>query len=567
MSNLEKFKELGLSDQMIDALAKKGFEEPTEIQSLSIPFLLNETKDILAQARTGTGKTGSFAIPIIEKISHKNKIQAVILAPTRELALQITEEINSISQFKNLITVTIYGGQPIDRQISRLRRGADIAVATPGRIIDHLQKGTIDLSNAEYLVLDEADEMLNMGFIEDIENIISYMPKKKRVLLFSATMPTRIISLAKKYMGEYEILSAKNTKTDRSNIKQIYFEVNEYDKFEALFRVIDLENSFYGVVFCRTKSDSDDIAEKLRNRNLRTEAIHGDISQAQREKTLARFKRKDINILVATDVAARGIDVSDLTHVVNYSLPMEAESYTHRIGRTGRAGKTGTAITLITPSEFRKLMYIKKSDNHDITKEDIPEIDKIISIKKQQIIAQIDELIDGTTGDLNHDMIEGLLERHKDTKIIIAALLRKVFKNDLDPDKYKKLAPIRRKGESSTGGVKLFVAKGKNDSMNPEKIISLIGDDLKISGNRINDIRILDDFSFISVSKDDSYLILDHFSAQGGRSIVSKAKERSDNNSFGGGGGNRRGPGRSFGGGQGGRGGFAGKSNFNKKRF
>lgn len=563
MSNLEKFKALGLSDQMISALTEKGFEEPTEIQSLSIPFLLNENKDILAQARTGTGKTGSFAIPIIEKISHKNQIQAVILAPTRELALQITEEINSISRFKNLVTVTIYGGQPIDRQISRLKRGADIIVATPGRMIDHLNQGTIDIHYSQYLVLDEADEMLNMGFIEDIEKIISYMPQEKRVLLFSATMPSRILSLAKTYMAEYEILSAKNTQIDKSNIRQIYFEVNESDKFEALFRVIELENSFYGVVFCRTKSDSDDIAEKLRNRNLRVEAIHGDISQAQREKTLDRFKRRNINILVATDVAARGIDVNDLTHVINYSLPMEAESYTHRIGRTGRAGKTGTAITLITPSEFRKLMYIKKSSNHDIAKESIPEIDQIISIKKQKIVDQIDQLIENIDDQENQEVIDDLITRHSNSKTIIAALLKKIFKNDLSRDKYKRLSPVGRKGESSNM-VKLFVAKGKNHDMNPRKIISLIGGDLQISGDRINDIRILNDFSFISVSKDDSHLILDYFQSKGGRSIVSKAKEKTAN-SFGGN--NRRGRGgRSFGNHHGNHGGFGGRNGFNNKR-
>ena len=565
MSNLEKFKALGLSDQMISALTEKGFEEPTEIQSLSIPFLLNENKDILAQARTGTGKTGSFAIPIIEKISHKNQIQAVILAPTRELALQITEEINSISRFKNLVTVTIYGGQPIDRQISRLKRGADIVVATPGRMIDHLKQGTIDIGQSKYLVLDEADEMLNMGFIEDIEKIISYMPKEKRVLLFSATMPSRILALAKTYMAEYEILSAKNTQIDKSNIKQIYFEVNESDKFEALFRVIELENSFYGVVFCRTKSDSDDIAEKLRNRNLRVEAIHGDISQVQREKTLDRFKRRNINILVATDVAARGIDVNDLTHVINYSLPMEAESYTHRIGRTGRAGKTGTAITLITPSEFRKLMYIKKSSNHEIAKESIPEVDQIISIKKQKIVDQIDQLIENIDDQENQEVIDDLITRHSNSKAIIAALLKKIFKNDLSRDKYKRLSPVIRKGEGSNM-VKLFIAKGKSHDMNPRKIISLIGGDLQISGDRINDIRILNDFSFISVSKDDSHLILDYFQSKSGRSIVSKAKEKTGN-SFGGNNRRIRG-GRSFGNQYGNHGGFGGRNGFNnKKRF
>ena len=366
---MTKFRELGLSGDMVEALHKKGFEEPTPIQAKTIPFLLKNEKDLIGKAQTGTGKTAAFGIPIIENVVPEGKkIQAIILAPTRELAIQVAEELSSFAEHRKTRIITVYGGQPIERQISGLRRGVDIVVGTPGRVLDHINRGTMDISKVSYVVLDEADEMLNMGFIDDIETILKTAPKERRTVLFSATMPSHIENLAKKYMSNYEIISVMSDKVNRTNIEQIYFEVSQSDKFEALFRIIDVEKAFYGLIFCRTKLDADEIAHKLANRGLKSEALHGDISQGQREKILQKFRDKKLTALVATDVAARGIDVDNLTHVINYSLPQDPESYVHRIGRTGRAGKSGTAITLITPSEYRKLTTIQKLANAKITK-------------------------------------------------------------------------------------------------------------------------------------------------------------------------------------------------------
>jgi ATP-dependent RNA helicase DeaD len=344
MPNLTKFRDLGLSDIMIECLRKKGFEEPTPIQAKAIPFLLENKKDLIGKAQTGTGKTGAFGIPIIEQIiPQSKKVQALILVPTRELAIQVTEELSSFAEAQKISIIAVYGGQPIERQISRLNRGVDIVVGTPGRIIDHLDRKTLDISKVSFVVLDEADEMLNMGFVEDIEKILQTSPKTRRTVLFSATMPSHIERLAKKYMHDYEVIAVVNDQIGSSNIQQIYFEVSQSDKFEALFRIIDVEESFYGMVFCRTKIDADEIAHKLYNRGTRAEPIHGDLSQGQREKVLQKFRNKKVNILVATDVAARGLDVDDLTHVINYALPQDPESYMHRIGRTGRAGKLGVS--------------------------------------------------------------------------------------------------------------------------------------------------------------------------------------------------------------------------------
>src|SRR3989338_1025575 len=384
MSNLTKFRELGLSETMLASLHKKGFEEPTPIQAKTIPFLLQNKKDLIGKAQTGTGKTAAFGIPIIENIvPDSKKIQAIILAPTRELAIQVTEELSSFAEEQKTRIIAVYGGQPIERQIARLSRGVDILVGTPGRILDHLERRTLNLSHVSYVVLDEADEMLNMGFIDDIESILKAAPKQRRTVLFSATMPHHIERLAKQYMGEYEVISVSSEQLNRDNVEQIYFEVSKADKFEALFRIIDVEESFYGMVFCRTKIDADEIAHKLANRGCRAEAIHGDLSQGQREKVLQKFRNRRITVLVATDVAARGIDVEDLTHVINYSLPQDPESYVHRIGRTGRAGKSGTAITLITPSEYRKLISIQKMANATITKQTVPNVKEVMESKKQ----------------------------------------------------------------------------------------------------------------------------------------------------------------------------------------
>jgi ATP-dependent RNA helicase DeaD len=555
MPNLDKFRELGLSDQMIDSLRKKGFEEPTPIQSLTIPYLLKGTKDVVGQAQTGTGKTGAFGIPLIENIIPEfGNVQALIMVPTRELAVQVTEEISSLSTDHKVKLVAIYGGQPIDRQIDRLKRGVDIVVGTPGRIMDHLDRKTLNISKLKYVVLDEADEMLNMGFIDDIETILKSTPKDKRMLMFSATMPHNIMTLAKKYMQDFEVVTAKTDSISRNNIQQIYFEVSNSDKFEALFRIIDVEEEFYGVIFCRTKLDADEIANKLINRGCRAEALHGDVSQGQRERILKKFKDKKMTILVATDVAARGIDVDNLTHVINYSIPQDPESYVHRIGRTGRAGKSGTAITLITPSEYRKLIAIQRVSNSVIQKQIIPDVQAVIDSKKDRIKNSVEKIIkSGNSDDFKAVATEILTNNNPEE--VVAAILKHAFKDELSEKSYNKINDISAykknkdfyyddRGASGysnnqrgyvdrKGTARLFVAKGREHGMDPAKLANFISKETGVSSSRIDDIKVLDAFSFIAVPFEDAEKILQFFQeTSNGRSIVSRAKEKPQNEGF-----------------------------------
>ncbi len=390
------FESLGLSEKTLKALEKKGFEEPTQIQAKCIPLLMQGEKDVVGQAQTGTGKTAAFGLPLIEKLNARSKhVQALILTPTRELAIQVAEEISSLKGGKHLDIIAVYGGQSIGLQLRSLKKGVQIVVGTPGRIIDHINRGSLKLSDLTYAVLDEADEMLNMGFIEDVDKILSAANTNRRMLLFSATMPSKILKLAKKHMGEYEFIKTDKEQLTTNLTDQIYFEVREEDKFEALSRIIDIETEFYGLIFCRTKVRTDAVARRLIDRGYDADALHGDIAQNQREKILGKFRRRKINILVATDVAARGIDIMDLTHVINYALPQDHESYVHRIGRTGRAGREGTAITFVTSSEYRKLIYIKKAAGTQIRKEKLPEVEQVINIKKERIKNTIFEILRG----------------------------------------------------------------------------------------------------------------------------------------------------------------------------
>ena len=552
MSTLVKFRELGLSDMMLNSLHKKGFEEPTPIQAQTIPFLLANKKDLIGKAQTGTGKTAAFGIPIIENIVPDSKrVQAIILAPTRELAIQVAEELSSFAEEQKTRIIAVYGGQPIERQISRLQRGVDIVVGTPGRILDHLQRRTLDISKVSYIVLDEADEMLNMGFIDDIEAILKAAPKERRTVLFSATMPAHIERLAKKYMNEYEVIAVAKDNISKANIQQIYFEVPQSDKFEALFRIIDVEESFYGLVFCRTKIDADEISHKLANRGCRAEAIHGDLSQGQREKVLQKFRAKKITVLVATDVAARGIDIDNLTHVINYALPQDPESYVHRIGRTGRAGKTGIAITLITPSEYRKLVTIQKMSNMTITKQKVPNVSDVIESKKQRIKNSLLEIISaGNFSDVG-EIVDEILAEAVDPKVAIAALLKLAFKDELNEKSYSEIneysknkdyyyddrgmsghRPIGDQGRRSyvdrKGTARLFIAKGRNDNMDPKRLVEFIQNETGVDQRRIDDVKMFDAFSFFAVPFEDAEKVLHSFQKQSGgkRSLVTRAKDK-----------------------------------------
>ena len=354
------FADLGLDEAVLKAIEKKGFKHPSPIQELAIPRLLNGDTNIIAKARTGTGKTAAFGLPIVQKIHEESEfVRALILEPTRELAIQTRTELESFTEGRYPRTTVLYGGASYRDQIRDLKRGCEIVVGTPGRIQDHLERGTLKLDKIDYFILDEGDEMLDMGFIDDIEHIFEQANPNARILLFSATMPKPILKIAEQFMGEYEILEEQGFVEEPLLIDQQYWFVRESDKIEALVRLIDMSPNFYGLVFTQTKNDADNVTRLLDEKGYDTAALHGDVPQGQREKILARFRSRKTRVLVATDVAARGIDINGLSHVVNYSLPYDAATYIHRIGRTGRAGTSGTAVTFVRPEERRKLEFLK----------------------------------------------------------------------------------------------------------------------------------------------------------------------------------------------------------------
>jgi ATP-dependent RNA helicase DeaD len=521
---MSKFEDLGLSTDTLAVLKKKGFEVPSPIQAKTIPAIFSHNKDIIAQAQTGTGKTAAFGLPMLELLEeNKRTTQAIVLAPTRELAIQVAEEISSLKGNKKLNVAPIYGGQSISIQLRSLRKGVDIIVGTPGRVIDHLNRGTIKLNEIKFLVLDEADEMLNMGFQEEIDEILKSVNPERRTMLFSATMPGSVLKIAKKYMGDYEVISVTTGEVTTSNTDQIYFEVSRSDKFEALCRIVDIEEDFYGIVFCKTKMDVDDINNHLHDRGYDSDALHGDISQALREKILQKFKNKRVNILVATDVAARGIDVKDISHVINYSIPHDPESYVHRIGRTGRAGKEGVAITFVTPSESRKLHIIQQRAKTTIRKEKLPKVKDVIKNKTTRIKSRLEKVL---ASDLNEEFISlanDLLEG-KDSTSVLAAILQDSLKDELSSKSYVEIAEANVVDKQ--GRTRLFITMGTMDGLTNKKLNTIIQDKCSINSSKIMDMEIKEKFSFISLPFKEAEVVLAHFkrTKRRGDMTISKAK-------------------------------------------
>jgi ATP-dependent RNA helicase DeaD len=519
------FTDLGLSEATIQALSRKGFEEPTPIQAKTIPAVLTGTQDIVAQAQTGTGKTAAFGLPLLELLDpNLRSVQSLILTPTRELAIQVAEEINSLRGGRPVGIAPIYGGQSMEIQLRTLKKGVSVVVGTPGRVLDHLRRGTLDLSGVKFLILDEADEMLNMGFLDDVREIMEQTNAEKRTMLFSATMPPEILRIAKKYMGDYEVIRAVSDQLTATQTDQIYFEVSISDKFEALCRIIDMEADFYGLVFARTKIDADAVAQRLMERGYDADALHGDISQSLREKILGKFKKRLITILVATDVAARGIDVHDLTHVINFDLPHDPESYVHRVGRTGRAGKEGIAITFITPSEYRRLQFISKHARTDIRKARLPKVSDVISMKKGRIRAELQDIM-STEPELEFlGMAQELLEQSKPRETL-AALLQFMFQEELDASNYKEIGDafvVDKKGKT-----RLFVSQGRTDGMTPKRLLTFLGDKCNIPPKKIWDIQIMDTFAFVSLPFQEAEMVLGMFNkAKGSELGFTKAKAR-----------------------------------------
>lgn len=543
------FEALGLSKDLLEALTKKGFEFPTPIQEKTIPLLLFGENDLVAQAQTGTGKTAAFGLPILDRIQPGlKKVQALILAPTRELAAQVAAELESYKANRAVRIAMVYGGQGMDSQLRQLKDGVDIVVGTPGRVIDHLNRKTLKLDHLKFVVLDEADEMLNMGFVDDIEEILEHTPEDKQMLLFSATMPPEILRIAENYMGEYDILRAEKQQQAAPSVEQFYYELYPADKVTVLSRIIDTENVFYGLIFCRTKAGADQLAAQLVLAGHDVEALHGDISQRDRERILAQFKRKKTTILVATDVAARGIDINDLTHVINFDLPGDAETYIHRSGRTGRAGKTGKAITFVIPSEARKWQFMVRDAKIKINRGTIPSIREVMDKKHQHMMEDIAMLIEESDNNGFRKLADDLFSKH-DSAHVVSALLEKVYGKTMNPDSLREIREPRTSAPASKGyeqgarktftsagsssrsvpkkgGVEmLFFAKGRKDGILPKQLIQLVTEQSGIPASAIGDIDIFPRHTLFAVPSSMTETILSSFrTAKGERPLLRRDK-------------------------------------------
>lgn len=534
---MKTFRDLGIREDILEAIEKKGYQNPSPIQERVIPVFLTGDKDIIWQAQTWTWKTASFGIPLLQLIDSKAKTtKAIILCPTRELAIQVSDEINSFSPDNKISTLLLYGGNPIRDEIKELKNKPNIIIWTPWRVIDHLNKWRLHLEDLEYFVLDEADEMLNIWFREEIEEIMKSTPKNKKTLLFSATMPKAIMDIVKNYMQDYDLISVKAENMTNTNIDQKYFEVRRESKFDALTRIIELQENFYAIIFCKTKLDVDELASRLMNSWYLAEWIHWDIEQKMREKILARFKSKKTKILVATDVAARWIDVNDVTHVVNYSLPENPEIYTHRIWRTARAGKTWTAITFISNSERRRIFFFENVIKAKIKREVLPSISEVIEAKKWNLVENVKSLIEEKDCRDYIDLSRELLEIENDAEMIISALIKKFYWNQLKEENYAEIKQDFRTEKSSKNSSwenRLFVAKWRKSWIsNPWDLLNFLWTEAWISMKNAGKIEIFNDFSYINVPEYEAEIILQVFKQQNKRKpVVVKAKAKT-NDSF-----------------------------------
>jgi len=534
---MKTFRDLGIREDILEAIEKKGYQNPSPIQERVIPVFLTGNKDIIWQAQTWTWKTASFGIPLLQLIDSKAKTtKAIILCPTRELAIQVSDEINSFAPDNKISTLLLYGGNPIRDEIRELKNKPNIIIWTPWRVIDHLNKWRLHLEDLEYFVLDEADEMLNIWFREEIEEIMKSTPKNKKTLLFSATMPKAIMDIVKNYMQDYDLISVKAENMTNTNIDQKYFEVRRESKFDALTRIIELQENFYAIIFCKTKLDVDELASRLMNAGYLAEWIHWDIEQKMREKILARFKSKKTKILVATDVAARWIDVNDVTHVVNYSLPENPEIYTHRIWRTARAGKTWIAITFISNSERRRIFFFENVIKAKIKREVLPSIFEVIEAKKWNLVENVKSLIEEKDCRDYIDLSRELLEIENDAEMIISALIKKFYWNQLKEENYAEIKQdfrTEKSSKSSSWEIRLFVAKWRKSWIsNPWDLLNFLWTEAWISMKNAGKIEIFNDFSYINVPEYEAEIILQVFKQQNKRKpVVVKAKAKT-NDSF-----------------------------------
>ncbi|MFC7392796.1 DEAD/DEAH box helicase [Scopulibacillus cellulosilyticus] len=457
-----KFSELTINNTILQAIEKMGFKEMSPIQEKAIPVALKGS-DLIGQAQTGTGKTAAFGVPLTEFADPLNKaVQSIIITPTRELAIQVSEELNNIGRFKKVVTVPVYGGQDIQKQIRALKKRPSIISATPGRLLDHIKRKTIRLNEVSHVVLDEADEMLNMGFIDDIRAILEQTPQEHQTLLFSATMPKPIRLLAEQFMKNPETVKIQAKTLTVSQIEQKYLVMKERQKFDVLTRILDIHVPERAIIFGRTKRRVDELSSALQKRGYRAEGIHGDLTQARRDHVLRRFKNNNANILVATDVAARGLDISNVTHVYNFDLPQDPESYVHRIGRTGRAGKKGLAVTFVTPSEIPHLNEIEKVTKQSMEEVQPPSYEEALHGQQKAALQSIMETME--SGDIeNYKGLAKNLLNENDSIPVIAAALKLITKEpDTTPVKLTAESPLQVKKDRKRRPQRNQRNRGKN---------------------------------------------------------------------------------------------------------
>jgi len=528
------FTSLNLREEIVRAITELGYSEPTSIQSAIIPIMLKGA-DVIGQAQTGTGKTAAFALPILHNFTQQRHVQGLILAPTRELALQVADSMTEYGKHLDVRVLAVYGGQPYGPQISRLNRGVDIVVGTPGRLLDLIERKALNIKHVLTVVLDEADEMLNMGFIEDVEKILGETPPERQTALFSATMPPRIRSLANRFMRDPQPVTIKRDTLTLASTEQRYYLVHESDKTNALTRLFEIEPIRSALIFARTRAETSQLANELVVRGIPAEAIHGDLDQKAREAVLSRFRSNQLKVLVATDVAARGLDIEDISHVFNYHLPDDAEVYIHRIGRTGRAGKTGIAITLLSPREKRRMREVEALTKQPVTKMELPTVGDIHRHRESQVVEKLKVWLGRGRYKRELEMVQELIDAGHDPLNIAAAAI-KIARAD---EKQRPIAEIgevksdyrrqdedfsrggkresfrrretpskadssRRRGDASheEGMVRLKLNKGKLHGIRPNDIVGTIAFHANIPGYTIGKIRIEENYSFVDIPED-----------------------------------------------------------------
>lgn len=539
---MSTFKELGLNDEILKALTDLGYETPSEIQEKAVPQVISSEQDLKAFAQTGTGKTAAFSLPVLQQLDTNSKAtQAIILSPTRELAVQIGNNIKDFSKYmKGVNVLTVYGGASIEEQIRGLKKGIQIVVGTPGRTVDLIKRGRLKLDNVKWLILDEADEMLNMGFKDELDQVLEVTPEDKQTLLFSATFPREVEAIARNYMDNPVEITAGQKNKGSDNVTNEYYVVTERNRYPALKRICDANPDVYGIVFCRTKRETAQVADNLIADGYNADALHGDLSQAQRDGVMQKFRKKSLQMLVATDVAARGLDVNNLTHVINYKLPDQTEAYTHRSGRTGRAGNKGISIALITNKEVGRLRPIERKINKKFEKKEVPSGEEICKSQLFSLINNVKET------EVNHDQIDTYLEsiysslegldREELIQKFVSVEFNKFLKyyansRDLN-DAERGRTDERGKSRDDENMTRFFINLGRKDDLNPGKLIGLINEQEITDNVEIGQIEILDTFSFFELDKNFTDETISSFEGAefNGRSVnveITQKKKRS----------------------------------------